>query len=179
MTELWLQLIWKISNILYFDKLNSFTPPSLLSRRQTIFRSNWQVQSIPITFILACVIKEQILPGNNQIEVVSFSHCSQFQVFFLSFLPNSPRFLFFLSFWVVVVVVVFSVCNKENREDGSSAAVVERLWRCMVYSLPFLCGFRHLMSSRLPVLSLVLRANDVEYLMEHFRVLKLSFGQLL
>lgn len=30
-----------------------------------------------------------------------------------------------------------------------------------------------------PVLSLVLRANDAEYLMEHFRVLKLSFGQLL
>ena len=178
MTELWLQLIWKISNILYFDKLNSFMPPSLLSRRQIIFRPNWQIQSKPITFILILprVIKEQILPGNNQIQVVSFSHCSQFQVFFPS-LPSSTIlhasfFSFFLFFFF------FLVCNKKNRKDGSSAAVAERLWRCMVYSLPFLCGFGHLMSSCLPVLSLVM-TNDADYLMEYFRVPKLSAGQLL
>ena len=82
---------------------------------------------------------------------------------------------FFLSF----CFFFFFVCHKENRKDGSSAVVVERLQRCVVYSLPFLCGFGHLMSSRIPVLSLVLMANDAEYLMEHFRVLKLSAGQLL
>lgn len=118
MTELWLQLIWKISNILYFDKLNSFTPPSLLSRRQTIFRSNWQVQSIPITFILACVIKEQILPGNNQIAVVSFSHCSQFQVFFLSFLPNSPRFLFFFLSGLLLLLLFFPYVTRKTGRMG-------------------------------------------------------------
>lgn len=177
MTELWLQLIWKINNILYFDKLNSFMPPSLLSRRQIIFRPNWQIQSKPITFILPWVIKEQILLGNTQSNSSSLFQSLFTISSFLSELPVQFSMLpFFLSF---CFIFIFFICNKENRKDGSSAAVAERLWRCMVYSFPFLCGFMHLMSSCLPVLSPVLMANDADYLMEHFRVPKLSAGQLL
>lgn len=121
MTELWLQLIWKINNILYFDKLNSFMPASLLSRRQIIFRPNWQIQSKPITFILPRVIKEQILPGNTQ-----SNSSSLFQSFTISsFLSRASSAILHASFSSFFLFVFFLVCNKKNRKDGSSAAVAE------------------------------------------------------